>query len=142
MEPETERTPDIICDLRGKGETMHWYLKVLKNFSDFYSRARRTEYWVFTGISLLITLALGLTDTVMGLDPSSFLTLSGFYGLFVLIPSLAVTVRRLHDIGRTGWWVLICLVPCLGLIVLLVFMCTDSQPGRNMYGENPKGVTY
>lgn len=121
---------------------MHWYLGVLKNFSDFYSRARRTEYWVFTGISLLITLVLGLTDTIMGLDPSNFLTLSGLYGLIVLIPSLAVTVRRLHDIGRTGWWVLICLVPCLGLIVLLVFMCTDSQPGRNMYGENPKGVSF
>ncbi len=121
---------------------MNWYFGVLKNYSDFYSRARRTEYWIFTLISTLILLALRLIDMMLGLDLSGFLTLSGLYSLAVLIPTLAVTVRRLHDTGRTGWWVLISLVPCLGLIILLVFMCLDSEPGRNMYGENPKGVSY
>ena len=121
---------------------MHWYFEGLKNFSDFYSRARRTEYWLFTLFSTLIFAALRVTDMLIGLDPSTLLNLSGLYSLAVLIPTLAVTVRRLHDTGRTGWWVLISLIPCLGFIVLLVFMCLDGEPGRNMYGENPKGVIY
>ena len=67
--------------------------------------------------------------------------LSGIYGLAVLIPSLAVTVRRLHDIDRSGWWILIRLVPLIGVIVLLVFALLDGTPGDNQYGPNPKGVT-
>ncbi|MDP3125664.1 MAG: DUF805 domain-containing protein, partial [Thiobacillus sp.] len=66
--------------------------------------------------------------------------LSGLYSLAILIPSLAVTVRRLHDTGRTGWWLLIGLIPLIGAIVLLVFMLLDSQPGDNEYGASPKGV--
>ncbi len=121
---------------------MHWYFDVLKNYADFHSRARRTEFWIFTGINQVIAVALGLTDTIEGLDLGCFLTLSGLYGLAVLIPSLAVTVRRLHDIGRSGWWLFVSLVPILGLIILLVFMCTDGQQARNIYGENPKKVSY
>jgi uncharacterized membrane protein YhaH (DUF805 family) len=67
--------------------------------------------------------------------------LSGLYSLAILIPSLAVTVRRLHDTDRTGWWLLIGMIPLIGAIVLLVFMLLDSQPGDNQYGAHPKGVT-
>ena len=84
-----------------------------------------------------------LIDAFLGTYSSarSIGLLSGIYGLAVLIPTLAVTVRRLHDIDRTGWWILINLVPLIGTIVLLVFCVMDGTPGNNRYGPNPKGAT-
>jgi uncharacterized membrane protein YhaH (DUF805 family) len=121
---------------------MNWYVEVLKKYAVFSGRARRKEYWMFFLFNLIITFVLILIDSLMGtISPQSGLgLLSGLYSLAVLIPSIAVTIRRLHDTGRSGWWILISLVPVLGGIVLLIFMVLDSEPGANQYGPNPKAT--
>ncbi|GLP95963.1 DUF805 domain-containing protein [Paraferrimonas sedimenticola] len=119
---------------------MNWYIHVLKNYAVFSGRARRTEYWMFTLISFLISIALGVIDGMTGAGESAGL-LGSLYGLAVLIPSIAVTVRRLHDTGRSGWWCLIVLIPILGWIALLVFCVLDSNSDENEYGANPKLAT-
>ena len=122
---------------------MSWYLEVLKKYAVFSGRARRAEYWYFVLFNLIIVIVLSLIDTFLGTFNvmRGVGLLSGIYGLAVLIPSLAVTVRRLHDIDRTGWWILINLVPLIGTIVLLVFALTPGTPGSNRYGPDPKQAT-
>jgi uncharacterized membrane protein YhaH (DUF805 family) len=112
---------------------MQWYLKVIKNYVGFQGRARRKEYWMFVLISFIISAVLSIVESIA--DLSTFL--SGLYSLAVLLPSLAVGVRRLHDTGRSGWWLLISLIPLIGTIILIVFMCQDSEED-NTYGQNPK----
>ena len=121
---------------------MNWYLSVLKQYAVFKGRARRREYWFFILFNLIASVVLTVIDFMTGsLDPELGIgLLSGLYSLAVLIPSLAVTVRRLHDTDRSGWWLLIGLVPLIGAIVLLVFMLLDSTPGDNQHGANPKGT--
>lgn len=114
---------------------MQWYMQVLKNYVGFQGRARRKEYWMFFLFNFLFTILFSIIEMMLGLGG----ILSGIYGLAVLLPSIAVSVRRLHDIGRTGWWMLLSFIPVIGLIVLLVFAVLDSQPGENKYGPNPKG---
>lgn len=108
---------------------MNWYLEVLRNYAVLDGRAGREEYWQFTLLNIIISAALYL----------SFKDLWAVYTVAVLIPSIAVSVRRLHDIDRSGWWVLIVIVPLL-LIVLLFMMLLDGKPGENQYGFNPKDV--
>jgi uncharacterized membrane protein YhaH (DUF805 family) len=115
---------------------VNWYLAVLKNYAGFSGRARRTEYWMFFLINFIIIVALEL----IGMAVKVITILAGIYGLAVLIPSLAVGVRRLHDTGRSGWWLLIGIIPVIGTIILIVFLATDGQPGDNQYGPNPKQV--
>lgn len=116
---------------------MNWYLDVLKNrYATFSGRARRKEYWMFFLFNLLIAIGLSILEAIVGLPG----ILGGLYALAVLIPNIAVTVRRLHDTGRTGWWILIALVPFIGWIILIVFMVLDGQPGDNAYGPNPKAA--
>ena len=115
---------------------MNWYLQVLKNYAVFSGRAHRTEYWMFFLVNLIVTLALYIIEALVG-GPG---VLGGLYSLAVLIPTLAVSARRLHDTNRSGWWLLIGLIPVIGSIVLLVFMVQDSQPGENQYGLNPKAA--
>jgi len=119
---------------------MSWYLEVLKKYAVFNGRARREEYWMFFLFNLIITVVLIVIDLLIGtFSPQTGVgLLEGLYSLAVLIPGVAVTVRRLHDTGRTGWWILIALIPFIGGIVLLIFMVLDSQPGTNRYGPNPK----
>ena len=119
---------------------MNWYVKVLKNYAVFSGRARRKEYWmfvlfnfIFSVIAMILDKILGLTFENVGYGPIYLL-----YCLAVFIPGLAVSVRRLHDIGKSGWFILISLIPFIGPIWLLVLMCTDSEPGENDYGPNPK----
>jgi len=121
---------------------MSWYLKVLKNYAGFSGRARRQEYWFFVLFNFIITLALIFVDAFIGtLNPQTGMgVLSGLYSLAVFIPTFAVTVRRLHDTSRTGWWLLIAFIPLIGAIVLLVFMFLDSASGTNEYGPDPKGA--
>jgi uncharacterized membrane protein YhaH (DUF805 family) len=118
---------------------MNWYLEVLKKYAVFQGRAHRTEYWMFTLFNVLITIALLIIGAILGLsgDGGSNI-LSSLYGLAVLLPGLAVAVRRLHDTDRSGWWLLIGLIPLIGAIVLLIFLVQDSQPNGNQYGPNPK----
>jgi uncharacterized membrane protein YhaH (DUF805 family) len=122
---------------------MNWYLDVIKQYAVFRGRARRKEYWFFLLFNLIASLVFTVIDYMTGsLDPELGMgLLSGLYSLAILVPSLAVTVRRLHDTDRTGWWLLIGMIPLIGAIVLLVFMLLDSQPGDNQYGAHPKGVT-
>ncbi len=119
---------------------MDWYIQVLKKYAVFSGRARRKEYWFFVLFNILISIALSMIDGVLGTTNADTGTgiLGGIYSLAVLIPSIAVLVRRLHDTDRSGWWALIGLIPIIGWIVLLVFMVQDSHPGQNQYGPNPK----
>lgn len=118
---------------------MNCYLDVLTRYAEFSGRARRKEFWLFAAVNFLVTLVFGFIDLALGLvsEEAGIGLLSGLYSLVVLIPYLAVTVRRLHDSGRTGWWLLIGLIPLLGPIVLLVFMLLDSDPAENRYGPCP-----
>jgi uncharacterized membrane protein YhaH (DUF805 family) len=99
----------------------------------FSGRARRSEYWFFALFCFLVDVAASMLDAALGVRVLSVLA-----GLALVLPTLAVTVRRLHDTDRTGWWLLIGLVPVAGVIVLLVFVCLDSQPFPNRYGPSPK----
>ena len=116
---------------------MKWYLEVLKKYAVFNGRARRTEYWMFALFNLIIAFVLGIVEVIFG-SPGVIGTL---YTLAVIIPSIAVSVRRLHDTERSGAWLLIAFVPLIGTIVLLVFMVQDSKPDQNQYGANPKEAT-
>jgi uncharacterized membrane protein YhaH (DUF805 family) len=121
---------------------MNWYIGVLRKYAVFTGRARRKEYWMFILFHIIIFVALSIIGNIAGLGGVGQLGLfSTLYMLAVLIPSLAVAVRRLHDTGRSGWWLFIALVPIIGAIVLLVFYATDGQPGDNQYGPNPKTGT-
>lgn len=120
---------------------MDWYIRVLNKYAVFSGRARRKEYWMFVLFNFIFALVASLIDLGIGL-----LTFAAFgfgllyilYTLAVFVPGLAVSVRRLHDVGKSGWYYLIILIPIAGSIWLLVLLCTDSQPGDNKYGSNPK----
>lgn len=116
---------------------MKEYIAVLKNYATFSGRARRREYWMYTLVNSLIFAALWLA----GMVADFMFIVAILYMLAVFVPGLAVTVRRLHDTGRSGWWFFINFVPFVGGVIVLVFMCLDSAPGDNAYGANPKGVT-
>jgi uncharacterized membrane protein YhaH (DUF805 family) len=115
---------------------MNWYLEVLKNYVGFSGRARRTEYWMFELFNIIAVVVL----LILALAVHALLFLYVLYGLAVLLPGLAVTFRRLHDTGRSAWWILIGLVPFVGPIVLLVFTCLPGTPGPNQYGPDPKAI--
>jgi len=121
---------------------MNWYLNVLRKYAVFKGRSRRKEYWFFMLFNIIISIVLGIIDGLTGtFSPESGLGLLGvIFMLAVLIPGLAVSVRRLHDTNRSGWWLLISLIPLIGTIVIIVFMASDSKPEANRYGGNPKLV--
>ena len=122
---------------------MGWYLEALKKYAVFSGRSRRKEYWYFVLFNIIVAIVLAGIDALLGtVSPSSNIgLLSGIYCLAILIPSLAVTVRRLHDITRSGWWIFINLIPLIGAIVLLVFALSEGTTGTNQYGPNPKEDT-
>ncbi|WP_115717360.1 DUF805 domain-containing protein [Gallaecimonas mangrovi] len=115
------------------------YLAAFRKYADFSGRARRQEYWMFGLFNLLIIVAIMVLIQVTQEPRLAIIEL--VYALVVLIPSLSLTVRRLHDTGRSGWWILIQMIPLAGGIIFLVFMCSDSHPGTNLYGPNPKGIS-
>jgi uncharacterized membrane protein YhaH (DUF805 family) len=128
---------------RQEAERMSWFVEALKKYAVFSGRSRRKEYWYFVLFVVIITVALNMLDLLVGTHTRSGVgVLSSLFSLAVLIPSIAVSVRRLHDIDRTGWWVLISLVPLIGWIVLVVFHVQDSTPGSNRFGLNPKSTEY
>jgi uncharacterized membrane protein YhaH (DUF805 family) len=118
---------------------MKYYLKALKNYADFSGRARRKEYWLFTLYNIIIFVALVFLGAMVGFPRGAegVFVFVAFYMVGVLIPALAVSVRRLHDTGRSGWWLLLYFVP-FGAIVVLVFLVQDSNPASNKFGKNPK----
>ena len=118
---------------------MEWYLKVLKNYVGFDGRARRKEYWMFYLFNVIISVVLAIIDGVVGLKTSSgFGMLVGLYLLAVLLPGIAVTTRRLHDVDKSGWWQLITLIPLIGAILLIVWMATAGNSSSNRFGPDPK----
>jgi len=122
------------------GVGMDWYIGVLKKFADFSGRARRKEFWMFILFSLIISIVLSVIDGVLGMRAQNgFGLLSGLYSLAVLVPSIAVGVRRLHDRDMTGWFYLLMLVP-LANIALIVIFCLEGTRGSNKYGPDPKGI--
>ena len=122
---------------------MNWYLMVLKNYVGFSGRARRKEYWMYALFQFLFAIVAAVLDNILGLTftgiPYGFLYVA--YALATFLPGLAVSVRRLHDTNRSGWWIFIAVIPFIGAIWYLVLMCLDSNAGSNQYGENPKGST-
>jgi uncharacterized membrane protein YhaH (DUF805 family) len=120
---------------------MQWYLGVLKNYAVFSGRARRKEFWMFALFNFLIAIAMAILDSVLRTPHAYNIGLLGIlYAVAVLLPGIAVTVRRLHDTNRSGLWILIALVPFVGGIVLFVFTVLGGTPGANRYGEDPKGL--
>ncbi len=114
---------------------------VFQKYAVFEGRARRSEYWWFYLAYAIVNAVLsglsrGLSGSGMGTAVS---VLSGIIGLACLVPTIAVTTRRLHDTGKSGWWQLLYLT-CIGGIVILIFCALDSQPGDNQYGQNPKEI--
>ena len=126
---------------------MDWYLKVLKQYADFSGRARRKEFWMFTLFHFIFVFILAFLIGFSGggfesNETPSFIMIGVFaiYALGTIIPSLAVTVRRLHDIGKSGTWYFISFIPYIGSFWLLILMCMDGNNGTNKWGENPKGI--
>ena len=125
---------------------MQWYIKVLKQYADFSGRARRKEFWMYTLFTIIFAILARVLDNVLGLDfkfNGESLLFGWMYLAYVLvtfIPGIAVTVRRLHDTNKSGWWGLIALIPILGSIWLLVLEVTEGDKGKNDYGPDPKAA--
>ncbi len=119
---------------------MKWYVQVLRKYAVFTGRARRKEYWIFNLIHGVIIFGLKGFELLMGrYAPDSRITLiQPIYVFVTFVPLVAVSVRRLHDTNRSGWWFLMFLIPLANLILFFSFMTADSQPGENQYGSNPK----
>ena len=126
---------------------MKWFIKCLRHYADFSGRARRKEYWMFVlfnfifalvwQISMLVVFILANSGNPVSLKVAS--NVAGLsYGILIMLPSMAVAVRRLHDIGKSGWMLLIGLIPIIGGIWLFVLMVTEGQQEDNKYGDNPK----
>ena len=119
---------------------MYWYLKVLRQYFDFQTRASRKEYWMFVLFNIIFSLVAMMLDDILGItfNQTTYGPFSLLYGLAVFIPGIAVSVRRLHDIGKSGWMILVSLIPVIGPIWFLFMTVQDSQPDENRYGLNPK----
>lgn len=119
---------------------MNWYLTVLRKYAVFSGRARRKEYWMFFLFNMIFAIAAMVIDNVLGIaiEDIGYGPIYIIYALAVFLPSLAVSVRRLHDVGKSGWYLFILLIPIAGVLVFLIKMCTDGTPGENKYGPNPK----
>ncbi|MET8327754.1 DUF805 domain-containing protein [Streptomyces sp. NPDC005181] len=113
---------------------MHWYLDVLKQYAVFNGRARRQEYWMYALFNAIAAIIAVVLDLVLGTFP----IITVIYYLAILLPSLGVLVRRLHDTGRSGWWVLFAAIPLAGAITLLVFLVSEGERSANAYGPDPK----
>ena len=115
-------------------------INAFKQYADFKGRARRKEFWYFVLFNIIVSFILGFVDGILGLadKQSGIGLLGGLYLLAVLIPSLAIEVRRLHDTNRSGWFILIAFIPIIGGFILLYFLVQDSNPSENKYGPNPK----
>ncbi|MEZ4930068.1 MAG: DUF805 domain-containing protein [Chitinophagales bacterium] len=120
---------------------MEWFLKVVRdNYANFNGRARRKEYWMFALFNMIFAVVAMVLDNVLGIaiDSIGYGPIYGLYTLAVLVPGLAVAVRRLHDVSKSGWWLLIAFIPLIGGLYLIYLMVKDSDPGSNEYGSNPK----
>ncbi|MCB6218026.1 MULTISPECIES: DUF805 domain-containing protein [Bacillus] len=120
---------------------MKWYLKAIKNYAGFTGRARRKEFWLFCFFSYMILVLYGFFKAILHLPEYEIETFLGMvYLLAILVPGLAVTIRRLHDTGKSGCWICIGLIPLIGQFILLIMLCQNSVKEENQYGPNPKAA--
>jgi uncharacterized membrane protein YhaH (DUF805 family) len=119
---------------------MNYFLQALKRYGDFRSRSRRKEYWMFALFQIIVLIAAMLLDNLLGtaVAPMPYGYIYLLASVVLLLPSLAVTVRRLHDVNKSGWFLLIGIIPLIGAIWLLVLFCTEGTRGENKYGADPK----
>ena len=120
---------------------MDWMTLPLKRYAEFTGRSRRKEYWMFFLFLIAVSVGIGIVEVILGLDSTigdAYGPLSLLFMLGILVPSLAVQVRRFHDQGKSGWFVLLNFIPLLGSLIVLVFMCLDGTDGPNEYGPDPK----
>jgi uncharacterized membrane protein YhaH (DUF805 family) len=119
---------------------VQYYLACWQKCLDFRGRSRRAEFWYFVLCNIIVSLILQAIDRALGLyqDDKKTGVLQGIYDFAIILPSLAVGVRRLHDIGKSGWWYAINLVPCLGWIAFIIFAAQEGEPQSNAWGPNPK----
>tara|TARA_Y100001970_G_scaffold286366_1_gene408329 strand:- start:11 stop:376 length:366 start_codon:yes stop_codon:yes gene_type:complete len=111
----------------------------LNKYVDFKGRARRSEYWFFFLFTLLVSVILGFAEGYLGIFPNiNQSILANIFALIVLLPAIGVGVRRLHDTNHSGWWYLLSIIPIIGFIILLIWLCKDSDEGDNRFGSNPK----
>ena len=119
---------------------MEWYFTVLRKYAEFDGRSRRKEYWMYQLFNLVVVMILYASDIFAAIYDTGLgvgvLTIG--YSLAVIVPGLAVKVRRLHDTGRSGWWLLVGFIPVIGAIALFVFMVSEGDAGSNEYGDDPK----
>ena len=122
---------------------MEWYLKVINSYFDLNGRARRKEYWMFVLINSIISIVSFYLDNILG---TTFAIGYGpiyiGYGLAVLIPSIAVAIRRLHDVGKSGWMYLLVILPIIGPIWLIILFVREGELGDNQFGPNPKNENF
>ena len=118
---------------------MNYYFAAFRKYAVFNGRATRSEYWYFTLFNIIATLGFGLIDQFMGTFnfDAGYGPLSAIYTLAIILTGLSVSIRRLHDTGRSGWWFIITIIPVVGLLVFLYFALLDSDPNPNQYGESP-----
>ena len=122
---------------------MEWYLKVINSYFDFNGRSRRMEYWMFVLINSIISVFCILLDSMLGTVWSiGYGPIYIGYGLAVFVPGLAVAIRRLHDIGKSGWYYLLFILPIIGPIWLIILFVTEGEQGNNKYGPNPKNDNF
>jgi uncharacterized membrane protein YhaH (DUF805 family) len=123
---------------------MRWFLMAWMRAADFSGRSRRKEYWFFHLFNVLVAIGICLIGVLLfGKEGIQGVAVCcSVYSLVGFVPSLSCTVRRLHDTGRSGWWYFISFIPLIGAIILLVFLVSDSEPGWNPYGHNPKSPEY
>lgn len=109
-------------------------------YVDFSGRARRSEFWYFLLFSFLVQVVTSIVDAIIGtdFDDTSGGLISTVASLALLLPSIAVTARRLHDIGKSGWWQLLAIIPIIGWIIVIIWYCTDTKRGDNQHGPDPK----
>ena len=122
---------------------MEWYLKVMRdNYANFNGRARRKEYWMFTLFFLLLALLAGFVIGILSAVGETVamiaIILAVVWYLAHLVPSLAVTVRRLHDTGKSGWFYLLAFIPYIGGLIIFIFTVIEGDKGDNKYGPDPK----
>lgn len=119
---------------------MKYYLEALKKYAVFSGRSRRKEYWLFVLFNIIFSIVAALLDVLAGtrMENQYFGIISILFNIAMILPYLAVTVRRLHDTNRSGWWILISLIPIVGYIWLFVLMCLDGTLGENRFGLDPK----
>lgn len=135
-DPTLNRSNEVLWKLEENYTAFDWFKKVIKNTFNYQGRARRKEYWYYILIASIIILIGFTLDGILDTPD----TLSGLAGFILFFPSLAVTIRRLHDIGKSGWWYLISAIPLIGSLILLFWNCQETSPETNQWGAPAKRV--